>query len=235
MRAHAEQPKFEGQSRAVRIPIGETHLEGDLNIPPGAQGIVLFAHGSGSSRQSPRNQFVARIIRGFGNATLLFDLLTPAEEMEDRVTAEFRFDIHLLAQRLLAATFWVKNQFETRHLGAGYFGASTGGAAALVAAAELDSHIEAVVSRGGRPDLAGSALARVETPTLLIVGEKDEEVLHLNEGALEKLHCVRELKIIPGATHLFEEEGALEEVANLASEWFNCHLRGRSKGKADIL
>lgn len=227
MKTYLEKEKLNERSRIVRIPIGETHLEGELKIPAGAKGIVVFAHGSGSSRNSPRNQFVARTLRESGHATLLFDLLTPGEESEDRFTAEFRFDINLLAQRLLAATFWVKNQFETRHLHTGYFGSSTGGGAALVAAAELDRRIAAIVSRGGRPDLAGPALPRVDAPTLLIVGEYDDEVIRLNREAMEKMRCQKELKIIPGATHLFEEESALEQVAALAREWFTRHFTGQ--------
>jgi len=216
-----------GLIESVHIPAGKAYLEGDLHVPPGASGIVLFAHGSGSSRQSPRNQFVARVIRDSGNATLLFDLLTPAEEIEDNITAELRFNIGLLAQRLVAATHWVKSQAEIRQLRIGYFGSSTGGGAALVAAAELGKTIAAVVSRGGRPDLAGDALARVHSPTLLIVGEYDESVIELNEQAFIKLRYEKELKIVPAATHLVEEPGALEEVAQLAAEWFRRHLQPR--------
>jgi dienelactone hydrolase len=218
-------------SRQIRIPAGHAHLEGELKIPAGAAGVVLFAHGSGSSRHSPRNQFVARVIRESGNGTLLFDLLTREEESEDNITARLRFDIGLLARRLAQATRWVNTQPETRQLGVGYFGASTGGGAALVAAAELGKDIDAVVSRGGRPDLAGEALARVQSPTLLIVGEHDSAVIRLNEAALARLLCEKEMKIVPSATHLFEEPGALEEVARLASEWFRGHLRARSEGK----
>ncbi|SRR6266540_1857969 len=218
----------EGRQREVRVPIGRAHLEGAMDVPAGAAGVVLFAHGSGSSRHSPRNQFVARVLRESGNGTLLFDLLTPPEEMEDNVTAALRFDIGLLAQRLVAATHWVKAQPETQQLGIGYFGSSTGGGAALVAAAELGNSIAAVVSRGGRPDLAGDALARVQSPTLLIVGEYDEVVIGLNEEALAKLPCEKDLKIVPRATHLFEEEGTLGQVAHLAAEWFRRHLRPRS-------
>jgi dienelactone hydrolase len=184
----------------------------------------LFAHGSGSSRHSPRNQYVARIIRQSGNATLLFDLLTSVEEIEDNVTAALRFDISLLAHRLVVATHWVKSQPDMQQLGVGYFGSSTGAGAALVAAAELGKDIGAVVSRGGRPDLAGGALARVQSPTLLIVGEYDEVVIHLNEEALARLRCEKALKIVPRATHLFEEKGALEEVAQLAADWFQRRL-----------
>lgn len=211
----------------VRIPIGQAHLEGQLIIPAGSEGVVLFAHGSGSSRHSPRNQFVARVIRESGNGTLLFDLLTAEEGREDAATGGFRFDIRLLARRLVAATQWVKAQGGTRRLGIGYFGSSTGGGAALVAAAEIGKTIRAVVSRGGRPDLAGQALPFVESPTLLIVGEYDDTVIRLNEAALAKLHCEKELKIVPGATHLFQEAGALEQVAQLAAEWFQRHLHSR--------
>jgi len=202
-------------------------LDGELTIPAGATGIVLFAHGSGSSRHSPRNQFVARAIREAGIATLLFDLLTQEEEAEDDRTGRLRFDIGLLARRLVAATQWIARQQETQKLGIGYFGASTGGAAALVAAAEIGPAIDAVVSRGGRPDLACEALESVQSPTLLIVGERDETVLELNRGAFDRLSCEKKLKLIPRATHLFEEPGALEQVARLAADWFSRHLRPR--------
>jgi pimeloyl-ACP methyl ester carboxylesterase len=211
--------------RSVRIPIGRQFLHGDLHIPPNARGLVLFVHGSGSSRHSPRNRFVARTIREQGNATLLFDLLTQEEEVEDRVTAALRFDIGLLACRLMEATRWALSLPETRNLSIGYFGSSTGGGAALAAAADLKQTVKAVVSRGGRPDLAGPALPLVQAATLLIVGGRDEPVIRLNEGAFARLQCGRELKIIPGATHLFEEDGALEQVAQLAAEWFQRHLR----------
>jgi dienelactone hydrolase len=212
-------------ARSVSIPIGDVGLQGDLAIPDAAVGIVLFAHGSGSSRQSPRNQAVARALQQSGAGTLLFDLLTREEEAEDARTGELRFDIGLLARRLVAATRWVARQPEGEHLGLGYFGSSTGGAGALVAAAELGSVIDAVVSRGGRPDLAGDALARVEAPTLLIVGERDDVVLQLNEEAYDQLHCKKELAVVPRATHLFEEPGALEEVARLAAAWFRRYLK----------
>jgi len=226
-------PKEAGQQtheRAVRIPAGNAVLEGELKIPTDASGIVLFAHGSGSSRHSPRNQFVARVIRDAGCGTLLFDLLTREEEREDDMTARLRFDIHLLARRLADATRWVSNQPEGRRLGIGYFGSSTGGGAALVAAAELGTDIGAVVSRGGRPDLAGSALSLVKSPTLLIVGGHDDVVIRLNEEALARLHCEKELKIVPGATHLFEEPGTLDEVARLAANWFRQHLHPQPQG-----
>src|SRR2546425_13102319 len=191
-------------------------------MPDGAQGVVLFAHGSGSGRHSPRNQFVARTIREAGVGTLLFDLLTKEEEAVDVQTRHLRFDIGLLAERLVDATYWLKGDLS--HLGIGYFGASTGGGAALVAAAELGEIVGAVVSRGGRPDLAGHALPKVKCPTLLIVGGLDYPVIEMNEQALARLRCEKELKIIPGATHLFEESGTLQEVAGLAADWFRRHL-----------
>src|SRR5439155_15099012 len=187
--------------------------------PENALGVVVFAHGSGSSRHSPRNQFVARTLRDSGIATLLFDLLTPAEESEDAMTGHLRFNIGLLAQRLVTATEWVTDHPQARGSGLAYFGASTGGAAALVAAASLGPGIDAVVSRGGRPDLAGGSLAGVESPTLLIVGEGDELVLRLNEQAYAQLPGKKNLAVVPGATHLFEEPGTLEEVARLAAQW----------------
>jgi pimeloyl-ACP methyl ester carboxylesterase len=222
-----------GQIRQVRIPVGgdprdsvqAVMLDGDLTIPTRATGIVLFAHGSGSGRHSPRNQFVARVIREAGIATLLFDLLTADEETEDGVTGRLRFDIELLARRLVETSKWIGSQPETQNLGISYFGASTGGAAALAAAAEIGSTIDAVVSRGGRPDLAGDRLESVCSPTLLIVGERDGTVLELNRGAYARLQCEKELTIVPRATHLFEEPGALEEVARLAADWFRRHLR----------
>ncbi len=187
--------------------------------------MVLFAHGSGSSRHSPRNQYVAQVIRAAGIGTLLFDLLTRDEEAVDLHTGRLRFDIGLLARRLVDATDWIART--AKGLRVGYFGASTGGGAALVAAAELGSQIGAVVSRGGRPDLAGEALSRVRSPTLLIVGGRDLPVIQMNEEAYARLRCVKELKIVPGATHLFEEPGALEEVARLATEWFQRAFPGR--------
>ena len=218
-------------SRHVRIPAGHAHLEGELKIPAGAAGVVVFAHGSGSSRHSPRNQFVARVIRESGNGTLLFDLLTREEEIEDSITARLRFDIGLLARRLVEATGWLTAQPGSQVYGTGYFGSSTGGGAAVLAAAELGQQIGAIVSRGGRPDLAGEALARVESPTLLIVGEYDDVVIRLNEAALARLQCEKEMKIVRRATHLFEEPGALEEVARLAAGWFQRHLRVRTEAK----
>lgn len=204
----------------VRIPAGTATLSGELKIPEGAKTLVLFAHGSGSSRHSPRNQFVAGSLRQAGLGTLLFDLLTPAEEAQDAHTGAFRFDLGLLAERLVAATRWVCNQPEARDLRIGYFGSSTGGGAALMAAAELGSEVAAVVSRGGRPDLAGPVLPKVKCPTLLIVGALDQPVIELNQQAFERLFCRKELAIVPGATHLFEEPGALDNVARLAADWF---------------
>lgn len=219
--------------KRVRIPVGAVTLDGDLHLPKAARGLVIFAHGSGSSRQSPRNQYVARLLRNAGIATLLFDLLTPAEEKEDEITQDLRFDISMLADRLVAATRWVMLQPETRHLALGYFGASTGGGAALVAAARLGPDIAAVVSRGGRPDLAGGALTDVQSPTLLIVGARDPFVLDLNERALAKMSCQKALEVIGGATHLFQESGKLEEVARLSANWFRRHLAapGREAGR----
>jgi dienelactone hydrolase len=208
----------------VRISAGSLAMEGNLSLPDHAIALVLFAHGSGSSRHSPRNQFVARTLNVAGLATLLFDLLTPEEELVDTRTAELRFDIDLLAKRLVHATTWAKQQEQTSALRIGYFGSSTGGAAALVAAAEPPQEVGAVVSRGGRPDLAGDALPKVKAPTLLIVGGEDDIVIELNEQARDQMRCKVKLEIIPGATHLFEEPGALEQVAKLASDWFVAHL-----------
>ncbi len=208
----------------VCIPAGRAILDGNMTIGNGATALVLFVHGSGSSRHSPRNQFVARTLNHAGLATLLFDLLTPEEERTDARTAEHRFNISLLAERLVHATKWVKQQEQTHDLRIGYFGSSTGGGAALVAAAELPQSAAAVVSRGGRPDLAGEALAKVQAPTLLIVGGEDDVVIELNEQARDRMRCEVKLEIVPGATHLFEEPGALEQVARLASDWFVRHL-----------
>jgi putative phosphoribosyl transferase len=207
----------------VRIPAGRATLDGNLTIVDGATAIVLFVHGSGSSRHSPRNQFVARTLNKAGLATLLFDLFTPEEESIDARTAELRFNIMLLAERLVHATNWAKEE-ETRDLRIGYFGSSTGGGAALVAGAEVPQDVGAVVSRGGRPDLAGEALPKVKAPTLLIVGGEDDIVIELNEQARDQMRCEVKLEIIPGATHLFEEPGALERVAQLASDWFVAHI-----------
>jgi len=210
----------------VQIQAGQAALSGNLHIPDGAAALVLFAHGSGSSRHSPRNQFVARTLNNAGLATLLFDLLTPEEESIDARTAELRFNIGLLAERLVHATKWAKQQEQTRDLRIGYFGSSTGGAAALVAAAEVPEDVGAVVSRGGRPDLADKALPKVQAPTLLIVGGNDDVVIELNEQARDQIRCEVKLEIVPGATHLFEEPGALEKVAKLASDWFLLHAAG---------
>lgn len=209
------------RAQSVTISAGPT-LEGTLVIPTQAQGIVLFAHGSGSSRLSPRNRFVAEALNRDGLATLLFDLLSRAEEAEE--SRLHRFDIPLLARRLVSATDWVSGSSETRGLRIGYFGASTGAAAALVAASQRPSEVGAVVSRGGRPDLAGDALARVQAPTLLLVGAEDRPVLELNRWAQRWLPGPSELVVIPGASHLFEEPGALEEVARLAAAWLGPHL-----------
>src|SRR6059058_6179393 len=210
----------------VEIQAGHAVLSGNLTIPDGASGLVVFAHGSGSSRHSPRNQFVARTFNDAGLATLLFDLLTPEEESVDLYTREHRFDIGLLAERLVAATKWAREQKQTRDLKIGYFGSSTGGGAALVAAAELPNEVGAVVSRGGRPDLAGAALPKVKAPTLLIVGGEDHVVIELNEEARAQMKCECKIEIVPGATHLFEEPGTLEQVAKLASDWFLLHAAG---------
>jgi putative phosphoribosyl transferase len=214
-----------GEARMVEIPAGNVRLDGELIVPAGAIGIVLFAHGSGSSRHSPRNKSVAEVIRGGGIGTLLFDLLTREEEAADIYTRHLRFDIGMLADRLAAATRWLKGSETIANLPVGYFGASTGGGAALVAAAELGSDIAAVVSRGGRPDLAGDALSRVIAPTLLLVGEFDEPVIEMNKEALAKLNCEKKLQIIPGATHLFEEPGTLDQVARSAADWFKKYLQ----------
>ncbi|HLW35001.1 MAG TPA: hypothetical protein VKS98_05015 [Chthoniobacterales bacterium] len=212
------------ESICLKIPVGEVMLSGDLEIPENAIGLVLFAHGSGSSRFSRRNRAVAEILRRSGIATLLFDLLTPEEESEDASSGHLRFNIGLLSRRLAIVTQEISENPSYHKFPLGYFGASTGGAAALRAAAALGSTIRAVVSRGGRPDLAGEALAYVTAPTLLVVGERDEEVLRLNEQAYAQLRCKKSLAVVPHATHLFEEPGALEEVARLATEWFGRYL-----------
>ncbi|PYQ15763.1 MAG: hydrolase [Acidobacteria bacterium] len=214
--------------REIVIPAGSVSLQGDLEVPETAHGVVLFAHGSGSSRHSRRNQFVARRLQEAGLATLLMDLLTPSEDEEDARTARLRFDMDLLARRLLAATDWLGEDPRIHDLPLGYFGASSGGGAALVAAAERPQVVKAVVSRGGRPDLAGEALPRVEAPTLLIVGSRDTSVITVNRQSLERLRCVKDLQIVPGASHLFEEPGTLEAVANLAAAWFVRHLGAAS-------
>ena len=215
------------QSERVQIPVGEVTLEGDLVAPASARGVVLFAHGSGSSRHSPRNRYVAEELRRHGMGTLLMDLITPQEEALDDATAELRFNISLLARRLQAATQWLHEREDMSAYDLGYFGASTGAAAALIAASELPSPIRAVVSRGGRPDLAGDALPRVQAPTLLIVGGNDGPVIGMNRDALQQIKAEKNLEIVPGATHLFEEAGALEQVARLATSWFTRHLSTR--------
>ncbi len=205
----------------VKIPAGPVRLNGELVLPADTKSVVLFAHGSGSSRLSPRNIFVAQVLQQQGIGTLLFDLLTTSEERDYAV----RFDIDLLTQRLLAATAWLRENPETKTLRIGYFGASTGAAAALRAAAEIGNTIAAVVSRGGRPDLAGeTALVQVASPTLLIVGSEDYTVIELNEQAFAWMKCEKKLVLVPGATHLFEEQGTLEQAAEYAGDWFLKHL-----------
>ena len=222
---------MEREEKPVRVAAGAVTVEGNLVLPEGATGIVLFAHGSGSSRLSSRNRSVADELARRGLGTLLIDLLTAEEEAVDLQTAHLRFDIGLLADRLAGATSWLVRNRETRDLRIGYFGASTGAAAALVAAASRPESVAAVVSRGGRPDLAGDALPRVEAPTLLIVGGYDLEVLELNREAYDRLSCEKKLEIVPRASHLFEEPGTLEAVARLAGDWFVKHLApaGRQK------
>lgn len=210
---------------ALKIQVGNVVVEGDLSVPGGARGVVLFAHGSGSSRLSPRNQYVAREFNKAKIATLLFDLLTSQEEEEDMFTAEYRFNIDLLAQRLIGATQWLKESGKAGNLAVGYFGASTGAAAALIGAAKMPNDISAVVSRGGRPDLAADYLSQVKAPTLLLVGGLDTEVIELNKQAMAQITAQKELVIVPGATHLFEETGKLEEVAKFSAEWFQRYLK----------
>ena len=210
-------------NRLVKIPVRPEALNGILTVPDKASGIVIFVHGSGSSRLSPRNQFVARSLNQAGLATLLFDLLTPYEEKNEQ-GGEFRFNIRLLAVRLIEVTGWVKENPATGNLKIGYFGASTGAAAALLVAAEQPDAVKAVVSRGGRPDLVGPKISLVKAPTLLIVGGNDPEVIRLNEQVLDRLPGIKNIEIVPGATHLFEEPGALEKVAALARRWFETYL-----------
>ncbi len=204
----------------VKIPVGRIVLDGDLTLPENSNSLILFSHGSGSSRHSPRNKFVAGILNQNGFATLLIDLLT---EEEDSIY-ENRFNIELLTERLIAVTKHLKNQENIKHYKIGYFGASTGAACALIAAAKLKPNISAVISRGGRPDLAGNYLKNVEAPTLLIIGGLDTEVIELNKMAFNALNCEKELTIVNGATHLFEEDDKLEQVAHLATNWYNKHL-----------
>lgn len=213
--------------RPMRLVVDGAPLEGNLATPKKAKGIVIFAHGSGSSRGSPRNRFVAGVLQEAGLATLLFDLLTPKEEQIDSVTGHLRFDIEFLARRLIGAVDWVARNKDTQNLAIGLFGASTGAAAALVAAAERPQTVKAVVSRGGRPDLAASSLERVKAPVFLIVGGLDTQVIELNRQAMEQLTSVKELALVPGATHLFEEQGALPQAASLAAAWFAKYLGAR--------
>lgn len=220
-----ELSNIEKKSIEVRIPVGPIYLDGNLDIPKGARGIVVFVHGSGSSRLSPRNQYVAQALQRNGLGTLLFDLLTAEEERIDMVTAHLRFDIELLASRLVDVTDWVLENPDTKDLNIGYFGASTGAAAALIAAKEHQEVVKAVVSRGGRPDLAEKALPDVKAPTLLIVGGEDYQVIDLNQWAFDRLTLKeKQIEIVPGATHLFEEPGTLEEVARLAGDWFKRYI-----------
>jgi len=211
-------------SRLIYIPVGRDEIQGDLHVPQKSTSIVVFAHGSGSSRHSPRNNYVADVLNDAGIATLLIDLLTPDEELIDFQTARLRFDIGLLADRLTTITHWLRGQSATDKLHLGYFGASTGAAAALVAAAKQPQFVEAIVSRGGRPDLAGSWLIKVRAPTLLIVGGNDKIVIELNYQAAAELRAEHRLEIVPNAGHLFEEPGTLEQVAGLARDWFDEHL-----------
>lgn len=216
--------RADAEERLVRVPAAGATLEGNLGVPVGARGVVLFAHGSGSSRHSSRNRYVAGVLREAGLATLLIDLLTAEEETVDIRTAHLRFDIPMLAERLVGATDWLGEDPETGALRVGLFGASTGGGAALVASAGRPERVAAVVSRGGRPDLAGDALPKVRAPTLLVVGGHDVPVIGMNQEAMARMTAEVRLEIVPGATHLFEEPGALEEVARLARDWFLRHL-----------
>jgi pimeloyl-ACP methyl ester carboxylesterase len=221
----ARDTKVETTLRPVAVPIDRQSLPGDLGMPTDPYGIVLFVHGSGSSRHSPRNQYVARTLEQRHLGTVLIDLLTPEEEAIDDRTAEYRFDIPMLAGRVVAIVDWLRLRKETASLPIGLFGASTGGGAALIAAAERPREIAAVVSRGGRPDLADAALPKVITPTLLIVGGFDAPVIKMNRDAMKQMRCEVKLEIVPGATHLFEETGTLERVAELAGTWFAQHLQ----------
>jgi putative phosphoribosyl transferase len=211
--------------QSMKIRAGGVSLEADIAVPEAARGVVLFAHGSGSSRHSPRNQFVAHELQAAGLATVVADLLSANEERRDHLTGELRFNINLLADRVVAMTDWLVERRSTADLGIGLFGASTGAGAALVAAAKRPNSVQAVVSRGGRPDLAGNFLRRVHQPTLLIVGENDEQVIELNRNAITELRGPARLEIVPGATHLFEEPGALQHVARLATDWFLTHVK----------
>jgi putative phosphoribosyl transferase len=211
---------------AVSVPVEEVVLRGDLSMPPAPRGVVLFAHGSGSSRHSPRNRYVAEVLNEQSLGTLLIDLLTADEEQEDDVTRRLRFDIDLLTRRLVAITDWLADAANSHGHDIGLFGASTGAVAALLTAAQRPETVRAVVSRGGRPDLAGPEASLVRAPTLLIVGGEDTAVIQMNRNAMALMKCKTELKIVPGATHLFEERGALAQVARLAADWFTAHLKG---------
>lgn len=230
MSTRADGVTAEGQ---VTIVAGGVELFGDLTLPDGAKGLVVFVHGSGSSRFSSRNRYVAAVLARAGLGTLLMDLLTSAEEIEDERTARLRFDIPMLAGRVVEALQWLTQDSQTRGLRFGCFGASTGAAAALIAAAERPALVDAVVSRGGRPDLAGRQLRNVRAPSLLIVGGADPVVLQLNQDAYRQLQCEKRMEIVPGATHLFEEPGALDRVAVLAQEWFSTHLNGARPSPED--
>ncbi len=208
------------ESNEIAIPLGDSHIKGDLTLVSANAPLVIFAHGSGSSRLSKRNQFVANILQKAQISTFLFDLLTNQEDVVDQYTRQFRFDIPLLANRLILVTNWLQDNKETASLKLGYFGASTGAAAALIAATQFPQVIKAIVSRGGRPDLAADFLSRVQSPTLLIVGELDYDVITLNELAYQKLQCIKKIAFVPRATHLFEEAGALEQASFLARDWF---------------
>jgi pimeloyl-ACP methyl ester carboxylesterase len=223
------------KEKLAQVESGGVILEGKLVIPDGSRGIVLFAHGSGSSRHSPRNQYVAKVLRLAGLGTLLVDLLTIDEEKVDYYTMHLRFDIPLLARRLVGATSWLVNNPETRHLPIGYFGASTGAAAALVAATKHPEVVKAIVSRGGRPDLARPFLPQVKAPTLLIVGGEDTPVIEMNEEAQRQMRSECKVVIVPGATHLFEEQGALEQVAKLAADWFAGYLKAAKSIEGKLL
>jgi putative phosphoribosyl transferase len=218
-----------GEPSAVTVAAGPVGLEGDLTVPVDARGLVVFAHGSGSSRHSPRNRFVADALHDAGLATLLMDLLTEEEEVEDLRTRRLRFDVGLLGERVVAALDWLGARDDVASLPVGAFGASTGAAAALIAAAERPERVGAVVSRGGRPDLAADALELVRAPTLLLVGDRDVTVVGMNREAMERMRCEVSLELVPGASHLFEEPGALERVAQLAGQWFVRHLAGAAE------
>lgn len=221
--------EWKDQEHLVSVTTGSVRLEGNLTVPEGAKGVVLFAHGSGSSRNSSRNRCIAQMLRQARLATLLIDLLTLEEEAVDLKTREFRFDLGLLTERIVGATDWLLRYPATQNLNVGYFGANTGAGAALLAATERPEVVGAVVSRGGRPELAGSALSRVRAATLLIVGEKDTAIIESNRKALVKLHTEKRLEIVPRATHLFEEPGMLEEAARLTSQWFQQHLKSATE------